>query len=110
MLNEKTVEKLNTLLDKMTKGPLAGGGDLQRQIFISTIDQILSEEKTEYQRKIIALQEELSTISESAKKMQEIIHKQFDPDYTKVSLYLKNEDPDSNSSAFTTSDNVILHS
>jgi hypothetical protein len=107
MLHEKTVEKLNTLLDKMTKGLLAGGGDLQRQIFISTIDQILSEEKSEYYRKNMALQEELSIISESAKKMQDIIHRQFNPDYREISLYLKNED---SNSRITSSDDVILRS
>jgi hypothetical protein len=109
MLNEKTVEKLNMLLDKMTKGPLAGGGDLQRQIFISTVDQILSEEKSEYQRKIITLQEELLVISESAKKMQEIIHSQINPDYTNISLYLKNEDSDSRNPLVSSPD-VILQS
>lgn len=65
MLSEKTTERLNALLEKITKGPLSGGGDLQRQMFISTVDQIISEEKTESQRRIIALQNELKKVSES---------------------------------------------
>jgi hypothetical protein len=69
MLSEKTNERLKVLLDKITKGPLSGGGDLQRQIFISTIDQILSEEKSEDHRRIIALQNELKILTESVKRM-----------------------------------------
>jgi hypothetical protein len=75
MLNEKTVERLNVLLARITRGPLSGGGELQRQIFISTIDQIISEEKSDSHRRIIFLENELKTITDSVKRMHSFLQK-----------------------------------
>ena len=59
MLNEKLKERLSILFQRVVSGDLSGGGEVSQQMFLSTMDVIISEEKRELEIKIVTQEQQL---------------------------------------------------
>jgi hypothetical protein len=60
MLNDELKEKLLSLYTRVSKGDLSSGGEVSQQMFLSTFDVILNEEKREADIKIANLERSLA--------------------------------------------------
>lgn len=62
MLNDKLREKLVSLYERVKSGDLSHDGDVSQQMFLSTLDVIIADEKREADLRIAFLEEELQKL------------------------------------------------
>jgi hypothetical protein len=62
MLNDKLREKLVSLYERIKSGDLSDNGDVSKQMFLSTLDVLIADEKREADIRINFLEDEVQKL------------------------------------------------